>query len=333
MTLTLTPRAVAASVDELLAGATERRPWKTADSLSGSRFERVVIDGEPYVVKWLHCDDDWIQRCTGDLTCRPLLMWRSGLFDALPATIDHTIVAMADGDGRNGLGAVVLMRDVSGGIVPEGSSTIPLDQHLRFLDHMAEMHATFWGWEDTVELMPMGNRYLELNPLVAEIEAGLGGTDPVPRMLVDGWAAFAREAPQAADTVLPLLQDPWPLVDALAATPSTFVHGDWKLGNLGRHTDGRTIVLDFAVPGEGPACLDLAWYLAVNCDRLPHAKEDAIAAYRSSLEARGVDTAGWWDAQLGLALVGGLVQLGWSKTGPELAWWQDRVVEHAHLLA
>ena len=90
------------------------------------------------------------------------------------------------------------MRDVSPGMVPEGSSTIPLDQHLRFLDHMAELHAAFWGWRDGLELMPMGNRYLELNPLVAQIEAGLGGTDPVPRMLVEGWAAFAREAPRAA---------------------------------------------------------------------------------------------------------------------------------------
>src|SRR5439155_18151375 len=151
-------------------------------------------------------------------------------------------------------------------------------------------------------------------------------------MLVEGWAAFAREAPKAAEVVLPLLYDPWPLVDALAATPATFVHGDWKLGNLGSRPDGRTILLDFAVPGQGPACSDLAWYLAVNCDRLPHAKEDAIAAYRAALERRGVDTAGWWEAQLGLSLIGATVHMAWCKTGPELAWWQDRVVEHSHLL-
>ena len=39
---------VAASVAELLVGATDRRQMdKSADSLSGSPFERVRIDGEP----------------------------------------------------------------------------------------------------------------------------------------------------------------------------------------------------------------------------------------------------------------------------------------------
>ena len=38
----------AGSVDEMLAGATDRQSWKTADSLSGSHFERVTIDGESF---------------------------------------------------------------------------------------------------------------------------------------------------------------------------------------------------------------------------------------------------------------------------------------------
>jgi hypothetical protein len=260
-------------------------------------------------------------------------MWRAGLFDALPASIDHTIVGMASSDGRNGWGAVVLMRDVSPWMVPEGDSAIPLDQHLRFLDHMAEVHAAFWGWEDTVELMPIGSRYMIFGPVTGEIEAARNGHDPVPKMLVEGWRSFAAAAPRAAEVVLPLLTDPSPLVEAMAAGPSTFVHDDWKAGNLGSHPDGRTILLDFAFPGQASPTVDLAWYLAVNCDRLPHAKEAAIDHYRRCLEAHGIETAGWWDAQLGLALIGGLVHLGWSKSGPELAWWQDRVLEYAHLLA
>ena len=61
--------------------------------------------------------------------------------------------------------------------------------------------------------------------------------------------------------------------------------------------------------------MDLAWYLAVNCDRLPETKEDAIGAYRAALESAGIETGSWWDEQLAAALAGAFLQLGWSKTG------------------
>src|SRR5947199_361864 len=82
----------------------------------------------------------------------------------------------------------------------------------------------------------------------------------------------------------------------------TLVHGDWKMGNLGSHPDGRTILLDWAVTGEACGTSDLAWYLAINCERLPHSKEDAIAAYRDALERHGVTTSSWWDRAIALAL-------------------------------
>ena len=144
---------------------------KTGDSKSGSAFERVVLDGQPFVVKYLHCDDDWIQRGTGDLRCRPLLVWRSGLLDALPAAVDHASVGCASGLGRHGWGAALLMRDVGEHLVPEGDQPLPLDRHERFLDHIAGLHAAFWGWRDTIGLMPMSHRYFELSPLTAETEA------------------------------------------------------------------------------------------------------------------------------------------------------------------
>jgi hypothetical protein len=67
-----TERPVASTVDELLAGAESRQPVQTGDSKSGARFERVMIDGQPHMVKYLHVDDDWIMRSSGDLGCRPL---------------------------------------------------------------------------------------------------------------------------------------------------------------------------------------------------------------------------------------------------------------------
>ena len=131
--------------------------------------------------------------------------------------------------------------------------------------------------------------------------------------------------------------DPSPLVAALERTPSTLVHGNWKLGNLGTDDRGRTVVIDWESPGRGAPCSDLAWYLAINSARLPQSKEAAAEAYRNGLEALGVDTEPWWDDQLRLSLLGGLVQFGWEKAlggpGPELDWWLARAGEGARLLA
>jgi len=47
-------------------------------------------------------------------------------------------------------------------------------------------------------------------------------------------------------------------------------------------------------------------------------------------ESRGVATAGWWDRQLALCLLGALVQFGWEKAlgaGAELEWWLARAAE------
>ncbi|HEU5110316.1 MAG TPA: hypothetical protein VFT95_17380, partial [Micromonosporaceae bacterium] len=41
----------------------ERSPLaKNADSLSGSSFERVAVRGDPYVLKHLARDQDWVMR-------------------------------------------------------------------------------------------------------------------------------------------------------------------------------------------------------------------------------------------------------------------------------
>jgi hypothetical protein len=316
--------------NELLATASWRGPMdKHVDSLSGSSFERVVIDGEPFVVKYLGHERDWVARALGDRDCWTWTLWHSGLLAALPDCIDHTIVAMAH-DPATG-NATVVMRDVGAHLVPADASLLPPDQHLRFLDHMAHWHAHFWGFPGGADLMPPENRYTGLTPATAAREAAAGHDDPVPRAIPGGWAALRAAAPEAHALALALATDPAPLAGALAQTPATFIHGDWKAGNLGSHPDGRTILLDWGWPGRSAPLVDVAWYLAVNCDRLPMSKEDSLTAYRASLERQGVATADWWDAQLPLALLGAFVQLGWSKTHDpaELDWWVTRAVPAA----
>lgn len=318
-------RPVATSIEALLADATERTPMKTGDSKSGAPFERVLIDGEPHVVKYLHVDDDWIQRVTGDLGCLPLEVWRSGILDRLPPCIDHAVVGMAAGLGRGGWGAALLMRDVGPWLVPEGDDPVPPEQHARFMDHMAALHAAFWGWDDDRRLMPRAHRYLYFGDTNMALEAARPEPDAIPLIVVEGWRRFA-ETSRLVAPLLALREAPWPLIEALAALPQTLLHGDWKMGNLGSHPDGRTILLDWAVTGRGVATSELAWYLALNRARLPEPKEASIERYRVALEAHGVSTDRWWETAVDLALLGSLVQFGWEKAlgdRDELAWWED----------
>jgi aminoglycoside phosphotransferase (APT) family kinase protein len=115
------------------------------------------------------------------------------------------------------------------------------------------------------------------------------------------------------------------------------VHSNFKLDNLGTDDAGRTVLLDWEQPGRGAPLSDLAWYLAINCRRLPQSKEASIAAYREELEGCGVDTGSWWERQLALCLLGAMVLFGWEKAlggyDEELAWWETRSVRAAALLS
>ncbi|MGH8825773.1 MAG: phosphotransferase family protein [Jiangellaceae bacterium] len=332
----LTPRPVAPSLDELLAGAGARQAFLHSDSKSGSAFERIVIDGEPHVLKQVHVDEDWTMRFGGDVGCHPVQVWAAGLMDTYPDRIDHGVVGVASGLGRNGWGGAVLMRDMSAELVPAGDDALPLERHLTYLDDLAGLSATMLGWRDDVGLVPLASRWSWFNPACLQVEAERGWPDPVPRLAADGWTRFAQRAPAAVTAIVDdLRHDPGPLVEAALTTPTTFVHGDWKLGNVGTARDGRTILIDWTYPGEAPPAYELAWYLSINRARLPHSKEDAIAAFGAALERHGVATRGWYERQVAVCLLGSLVVFGWEKAlgdDAELAWWCDRVPDGAACL-
>lgn len=314
----------AASLEDLLSAATSRESWQPVDTKSGARFERVTIDGARHVLKYQDPRDDWLMRASGDPGERYVLLWERGLLDRVPVVIDHAVVA-AHWDGSVGR---VLLRDVTAALLQPDQQFSGV-QDSRFLDHMAALHAAFWGWHDDVGLTPLSVRYLMFSPATAEAEAALGNEAVVPREMAQGWATLADVSPQLDEAVTPLLNDPAPLLTALNRLPHTLVHGDWKAANLGSHADGRTVLLDFGeASGEASPLADLSWYLALNADLLPRTKDETIAAYRAALERQGVATGGWWDAAVGLELLGAMLQFGWEKVlggpGPELAWWEAR---------
>ena len=339
------PRVV--TVSALLAGAQDVRPVDDAPGKSGARLERLRIDGVDLVAKYLDPALDWTVRASGVLGGPVARLWTSGILHRLPDCLNQPIVGVgtdaaavapvgADAAGPVDHRTVLLMHDVGADLIPATDEPLPLATHLRLLGHMAAMHAAFWGGGPEIEVVPVMHRYLELSPWTALAESAIGSTHLVPQLIGRGWPLLAEVAPTAAAVVTPLAWDPGPLVQALATTPQTFVHGNWKLDNLGTDRSGRTIVLDWEMPGRGAALSDLAWYLAINCRRLPQPKESAIEAYRTALEDLGIDTSPWWDRQLALSLLGALVQFGWEKAlggyDDELAWWEERAISGSRAL-
>ena len=307
----------------MIAAVAEGRPVERGDDTvtigsvrMGAERLRVERIGRPL---------DWTMRALGDgADGRPpwtVLMWQSGLLDRLPPEVAHTVVAAAWDPGAQV--AMLLVREVP---VPHH---IDLESHRRILDHMAALHVRFWHFTDPVGLAPPAARYTALTPATGVREAGDGAD-----ALTVGWAALAADQPAAHEVALALAIEPAPLLAAFDGLPTTLVNGDWRFGNLRPLADGRTALLGWGWAGAAGSCVDLAGYLALNAAGLPEPKEAAIEAFRAALERRGVDTAGWFDRQLDIALLGAFVQLGWSKTTdpPELAWWTDRVVPIARTL-
>lgn len=319
---------VASSVDELLARASSRVEVGPGDGRSGSVFERAVIDGDRYFVKRLSPASDWIMRVTGDRVHRPYLVWQAGIMAAAPACIDHTVVAMKVAGEGDDAELTMVMRDVAEQLVPEGDAVIPATQHQGFMEHMAALAVAFWGWQGSDGLTTMAERVRFFAPdnIAGELRME---RIPGPIAAADaGWRALTTRSPLLSAVARAAHGQPTLLTEPLARTPSTFLHGDWKMGNLGTHADGRTILLDWAYPGSGPACWDLCWYLALNRARLPEPKEAAIERFRAALEQGGVDTAEWWTAQLDLCLVAIMAAFGWEKAlgdDAELHWWEARV--------
>jgi hypothetical protein len=329
----------ARTVDELRAGAERREPVLNPDGRSASAFERVWIDGRPHIVKHVHLDDDFTMRVSGDLVSRTVRAWCAGLLDRAPQLVDHAIVGAALGEGRNGWGAALLMRDVTDELLPPGGTKIDRSVHAAFLDHVAGFCAATWGWTDDERApayLPYRARWEWFGHAAVEGERGLGWPERIPEVAAEGWEKFRERAPRDVFALIDgLRRDVTPLASALRMTPSCFLHGDVKASNTGVAADGRTVLIDWAYVGEGPACHELTWHLALDRDKLPVSKEDTIEAFRAGLEHHGVATGDWWQRQHELCLLGGAVQFLWEKSfddDDELGWWCEAALRGARHL-
>jgi hypothetical protein len=319
---------IARSAVELLARASSRERVVPADARSGAEFERVVVGSDRYFVKRFGFASDWIMRASGDRVCRQYLVWQAGVMDQAPGCIDHTVVAMGvAGVGEDAV-LTIVMREVGGLLVPPGEAMVPAGQHAGFIAHMAALSSAFWDWEDQIGLTTMAQRIRFFAPDVIAAEFGVAEAPVAVAAAAAGWAALPGRSSLLWQLARLVHDRPEVITEPLSRTPCTFLPGDWKLGNLGTHPDGRTILLDWAFPGAGPACWDLCWYLALNRARLPEPKEAVISRFRASLEHHGIDTSGWWEQQIDLCMIAIMATFGWEKAlgdADELSWWEAAV--------
>jgi hypothetical protein len=310
----------------LLVDVVRREPLAATDGRSGSLLERVVLaGGEALVVKHVRAGGDWIMRATHD-GGRAAELWSSGVLARVPEVIDHALVGAEQVEG----GWVVVMRDVASGLVGD-DARLTRDDSRRVLEAAAALHARFWD-EPPLTLCSMVDRYRLLSPATARRERD--GADEVPKLIGRGWERFAEVVPaEVAEPVLAILERPEAFAAALLAFPSTLIQGDLKLGNLGFLED-RVVMLDWGTQtGWAPPAVEVAWYLAINWSRIDATREQVLDDFRAAEGGRHDEDA------LRLALLGGLVQLGWDKAlhasghpdpavraaeADDLAWWTRR---------
>ena len=188
-------------------------------------------------------------------------------------------------------------------------------------------------------------------PYVSGAETALAGTGLDPAFDA-GWQALATGF--AGISLKPLF-------DALAQTPHTLVHGDYKFANLGSLApttmgadhpiakEPRTIMLDWQDATFGPPLLDLGYFLAIEAARLPVTKDAVLEVYREELATAGHrPEARTWERDVALGLLaGGAMRLLWQKAlrtqaadpaiceqaQADLAWWSEQVVRARRWLA
>lgn len=301
----------------------ERRPFEAEWGRTGARFEKGrLADGTPVVIKHVS-PDDWVVRASGGVSFI-FNLWEAGAFDRVPAVIDHTMLA-AEPEGE---GWVVVMRDASDAVLAEGR-VLSRDESRRVLAAAHALHREFW--DEDPPAMPVRRRFEVMTPK----EAARHGTDQsVTPLIVRGWELFPDVAPpDVCDAVSRLLDDPTPLTVELEARPSTLIHGDLRLHNIGLTSD-RVVMLDWEIAGIAPPAVEIGWYLIISATRIDATREQILDDYREVAGDRFDPYA------LELGLIGALMWLGWNKAldilehpdpairaqeRADLDWWISRV--------
>ena len=277
-------------VAELLAGATERSLVAEAAGKSGATLERIMIDGRHYMLKHLDLGEDWTMRASGCLRGAPFALWERGILARLPDCFNQPIVGVLRED-RTGPppagGCALLMRDVTPWLVPVTDMPIPLDQH-------AGSSGT-WPLctprSGTAAVSSMSSR-----PCIATWSYRHGwprrrqpsGSDPPGAAAGrQGLAAAGSGGAGCRGRGDPAGAGSGPAGGRPGQHPAHLRAQQLETRQSRYRRRGRTVHTRLGTARAWRGASDLAWYLAINCRRLPQSKEASIGAYRAALEAAG----------------------------------------------
>ena len=303
-------------------------------------------DGARFVLKRDSPERDWIARSTLD---GPIL--REAWFAAHGPVLPAPIRAPYLGAGRDGDGFGILMPDLTG-ILFDWEAPISADDLDRVLDGLAALHAYAWTFSGDVRGGPWCPVRERITLICrASLERPGAARDAVASRLLPGWTSFDRLAPAAARELIgSLSDDPERLLAALAKLPSTLLHGDLKLANVGLAADGSIDMVDWQMVSLAPPAIELGWFLVSNVASLPLQPDDVLAHYHAALMRAGpggAAIAGTWEAQVDAAVLVGLLLRGWRKgadaeagvtlasgvsAADDIAWWCDRALAAADRL-
>lgn len=293
------------------------------DGRSGALLERVVLaDGRRLVVKRSDPVGDLTVALGGGVQ-RERLLWEAGVLARLPGGVGHPVVAIGEEDGLT----VTVMRDL-GDAIPGWTRVLNGPETVRVLDAMSTLHAEFAGRAPT-QALGLAERLRLLSPVRLSEHAD---EYPLAGAVLRGWKHFADLVePDVVASVRALHEDIAPLAAALGRAPQTLVHGDLWLVNLALLPD-EVVLLDWALATRAPAALDLAIFLTGTAAHTELSREAVIAAF--------LDRSPQTDERaLGLALLAGLLEMGWNKAldavenpdpavrqreAADLIWWVER---------
>ncbi|MDH6492280.1 phosphotransferase [Streptomyces sp. SAI-127] len=282
--------------------------------------------GRSWVLKRTCRRDDWIMKATADVHGRECGLAKVGLL------LGERVRSAAVDGVRAGRHFYTLMRDISDRM------------DLRVLDRpalegvitgMAALHAEqyeapahYWcSLEDRLLLLTRGIRALrgghDMNGLAQQVRTG--------------WELFARRAPRdVRDLVEAVRADAAVLAPALAVLPTTSLHGDLKLDNMGLDRSGVLWLIDWALAVRGPACVELGWFIAVNSGCLSLGPQQVVDLYTdvSALDPALHHRHAAMTAFCGLLLRGWRIALDLQSTGrtDEFAWWCRLAAEAAQYM-
>ena len=306
---------IAGSIDELVAGASTRTPVTTVDGKSGAQFERAGHRRRALLPQ-------------GAVRRRRLdhALHRQHHELGVPRLGGRAVPPGSGGHRPHRRG------DVAGGRWSGGPPGDPDDRPQRRPRAAGRRRRCRWsstigssstwrrstprffGWHDTIGLQDLARRFVWFAPATIAAGAARRRRARTDRRRRDRVAAAARPQPAA---VRPRQQHPRrPARPRRGAgrrrrRPSSPATGSSATSDpvptaARSCSTGRTRARRRRVgswPGTWPST-------AIGC-RAP--RRTTIAAYRRGLEDHGVDTAAWWDRQLGLCMVGMMATMAWEK--------------------